>query len=185
MNLRAIKTNLARSRERMTLGLAALMWRWLTIHERCVAEEAGVERFDLVTIVPTTRERLGIHPWQHLAEELIGLTRDRFMLLLEMDPTANQGRMPRIDRFRSLGHRLSGESILVLDDTWTTGANAQSMAARLKKIGASKVGIVSIGRHFAVPRDGKFRPVYQEYLRKAKRLGWLWNRCCLDHCWYQ
>ena len=44
---------------------------------------------------------------------------------------------------RNLGSR----SVLLIDDTWTTGANAQSAAAALKAAGAGPVASVVIGRH--------------------------------------
>ena len=43
--------------------------------------------------------------------------------------------------------RLTGEPVLLIDDTWTTGANAQSAAAALKRAGAGPVAAVVIGRH--------------------------------------
>jgi orotate phosphoribosyltransferase len=46
---------------------------------------------------------------------------------------------------------LHGEPVLLIDDTWTTGANAQSAAAALKLAGAGSVAAVVIGRH--VNRD--------------------------------
>ena len=36
---------------------------------------------------------------------------------------------------------------LILDDTWTTGARAQSLAHALKIAGAESAGIVVLGRH--------------------------------------
>ncbi|MEH0985849.1 hypothetical protein [Micromonospora sp. CPCC 205556] len=36
---------------------------------------------------------------------------------------------------------------LVIDDTWTTGARAQSLAYALKQAGAERVAIVVLGRH--------------------------------------
>jgi orotate phosphoribosyltransferase len=37
--------------------------------------------------------------------------------------------------------------VLVVDDTWTTGANAQSAAGALKTTGAGRVAVLAIGRH--------------------------------------
>jgi orotate phosphoribosyltransferase len=42
---------------------------------------------------------------------------------------------------------IEGKSVLLIDDTWTTGANAQSAAAALKAAGAGPIGAVVIGRH--------------------------------------
>ena len=37
--------------------------------------------------------------------------------------------------------------MLLIDDTWTTGANAQAAAAALKAAGAARVAGAVIGRH--------------------------------------
>ena len=38
---------------RLGASLAAILWRFLAEHERCVARAAGTDRFDLVTTVPS------------------------------------------------------------------------------------------------------------------------------------
>jgi hypothetical protein len=68
---------------------------------------------------------------------------------------------------------MRGESILLTDDTWTTGASVQSAAAALKTAGAGAVGALVIGRH-----------VNAGYGDHAKRLQALprpfgWERCAL------
>ena len=42
---------------------------------------------------------------------------------------------------------LDHQSILLVDDTWTTGSSAQSAAATLKQAGAGPTAAVVIGRH--------------------------------------
>jgi hypothetical protein len=42
---------------------------------------------------------------------------------------------------------VSGHAVLLIDDTWTKGANAQSAAAALKTAGAETVAAVVIGRY--------------------------------------
>jgi orotate phosphoribosyltransferase len=39
--------------------------------------------------------------------------------------------------------------VLLLDDTWTTGASAQSAAMALRRAGAASVATVVLGRHVA------------------------------------
>ena len=51
-----------------------------------------------------------------------------------------------VDRYEPTA-RLTAEPVLLIDDTWTTGANAQSAAAALKRAGAGPVAAVVIGRH--------------------------------------
>ncbi len=61
---------------RMTLGLAAVLWRFLEVHERCVAAASGVRAFDLVTTVPSgERSRDDGHPLRRVVGRLVGPTR--------------------------------------------------------------------------------------------------------------
>ena len=167
------------ARERMTLGLAAVVWRWLASHEHCVADTAGTDRFDIVTVVPTTRARGGIHPLQRMVGQLIGPTKDRFVDLLTADLTVAQGRSADIKRWRS--SPLAGEAVLLIDDTWTTGSGVQSAAARLKQSGASRVAVLEIGRHFSTTQDNdQYREAAKEYYRKARAVAWSWDSCCLE-----
>ena len=48
-------------RRRMTLGLAAVLWRWLRLHESCVVSRCNVDDFPVVTTVPSTNARAA-HP---------------------------------------------------------------------------------------------------------------------------
>ncbi len=49
-------------------------------------------------------------------------------------------------RFRA-GQQAAGARVLLLDDTWASGASAQSAAVALKRAGARAVAVVIIGRH--------------------------------------
>jgi predicted amidophosphoribosyltransferase len=127
--------------------LAAILWRFLTEHERCVADAAGIDRFDLVTTVPSsdpTRDER--HPLRHLVGELIGPTRTRYQRLLRTTEDRIPPRTFSDHKFHPT-KRLNGQAILLIDDTWTTGASAQSAAAALKAAGAGTTAAVVIGRH--------------------------------------
>jgi orotate phosphoribosyltransferase len=68
---------------------------------------------------------------------------------------------------------LAGEAVLLIDDTWTSGASAQSAAGALQTTGAGKVAVLVIGRH-----------VSPEYGANAARLrtlprGFDWDRCAV------
>jgi predicted amidophosphoribosyltransferase len=136
---------------RFALGLAAVLWRHLAMHERCLAQAVGVDAFALVTSVPSSeRGRAESHPLHRLVSELVGPAQGRYDRLLQrsaapVDPHRFSGEKyePR--------HGLGGQPVLLIDDTWTTGANAQSAAAALKAAGAGTVAAVVIGRH--VNRD--------------------------------
>lgn len=101
-------------------GLAAVLWRWLSIHEACVATTAGVDQFPIVTTVPSTQGRLN-HPLNDLVHGIVGTTRDRAQNLLTANPAIKPGREAHNERFIA-SRALDGEPVLVIDDTWTTGA---------------------------------------------------------------
>ncbi len=132
---------------RYTRVLAAILWRFLARHEQCVADAAGARRFDLVTTVPSADgDRDARHPLRLIVDQLVGPTRGRHQRLLACAGVESAPR--KFDPHRYLATRaLDGERILLIDDTWTTGANAQSAAAALRTAGAGTVAAVVIGRH--------------------------------------
>jgi predicted amidophosphoribosyltransferase len=133
--------------KRLTRDLAAILWRFIAAHETCVAAAAGAARFDVVTTVPSTdRERDDHHPLRAIVGELVGPTRGRHERLLRRSETKLVPRTFAPDLYLPT-RSLSGERILLIDDTWTTGANAHSAAAALRSAGAGGVAAVVIGRH--------------------------------------
>jgi predicted amidophosphoribosyltransferase len=132
---------------RLATELAAVLWRYLNQHERCVACAVGVSRFDLVTTVPSgDRDRDERHPLRWIVGELIAPTRGRHSRLLRRTEKPVRPHEYSPDKFTTT-QPVAGKSILLIDDTWTTGANAQSAAAALKATGAGPVAAVVIGRH--------------------------------------
>ncbi len=138
---------------RLAIDLGAVLWRYLDAHEACVARAAGAGRpdgscsFDLVATVPSgDRERDQRHPLRWIVGELVGPTRERHRVLLRRSRVNVPERGFDPAKYSALD-KLHGESVLLIDDTWTTGANAQSAAAALKSAGAGPVAAVVIGRH--------------------------------------
>ncbi len=132
---------------RFEVELAAVLWRHLATHERCLARGAGTGGFELVTTVPSSsRERDMGHPLRRIAGELVGPTRRRYKRLLRRSSASVAPRQLCPEKFEPLCD-LHGTPVLLIDDTWTTGANAQSAAAALKSAGAPIVAAVVIGRH--------------------------------------
>lgn len=133
---------------RLQAILAAILWRFLSQHESCIAQAAHAASFDLVTTVPSgdqTRDER--HPLRWLVGDLVGPTRDRHRRLLRRAQTDVPPRAFDATKFEATGRELHGQSILLIDDTWTTGASAQSAAAALKAAGAGPIAAVVIGRH--------------------------------------
>lgn len=81
--LQQYKRGHAVAARRLQVQLAAVLWRFLSLHERCLARSAGVDRFDLVATVPSSSaERDDAHPLRRLVGELIAPTRARHQRLL-------------------------------------------------------------------------------------------------------
>lgn len=158
---------------RLTVGLAAVLWRFLSVHERCLASAAGVPAFELVTTVPSgDRERDRRHPLRRIVGELVGVTRDRYVQLLSRSRLAVSPREVCAGKFDQL-RRLRGQPVLLVDDTWTTGASARSAAATLHEAGAGPVAAIVIGRHL--------NRGWGENDRRLRALAgpFEWNRCAM------
>jgi predicted amidophosphoribosyltransferase len=127
--------------------LAAILWRFLVQHEACVAKAAGATQFDVVTTVPSgDRLRDDHHPLRHIVGDLVGPTRTRYQRVLRRADTEVSARtfsQHKFEATQTIDHR----SVLLIDDTWTTGTSAQSAAATLKAAGADPIAAVVIGRH--------------------------------------
>jgi predicted amidophosphoribosyltransferase len=158
---------------RLSLQLAAVFWRFVDVHERCLAQAVRVDGFPVVTTVPSSDlERDERHPLRWIASKLVGPTRDRHQRLLRRSSAEVGARAFSREKFVAQ-RPLRGEPVLLIDDTWTTGANAQSAAAALKEAGAGPLGAVVIGRH-----------VNRDWHENDHRLGGLstpfdWNQCVL------
>jgi len=163
-------------RGRLELRLAAVLWRFLSEHETCVAKACNVARFDIVTTVPGTRSRDGEHPLARIAGSIVGQTKDRFEPLLTLVATYDvEDRAMHPDRYRATRMLAERPAVLLIDDTWTTGGRAQSAAIGLRDAGAARVAVVVIGRHF----DRAFGPG-EAYYKAAKPRKFTWETCCLE-----
>jgi predicted amidophosphoribosyltransferase len=132
---------------RMSVELAAVLWRYLAAHEICVARAAEIDGFAIVATVPSgDRARDAHHPLRRIVSELAGPTRERHERLLRRSELGAGERAFHARKYE-VTRRLSGESVLLIDDTWTTGANAQSAAAALSEAGAGAVAAVVVGRY--------------------------------------
>jgi hypothetical protein len=156
----------------LAMELAGMLWRFLDRHEACLARAAQTAGFALVTTVPSTDPvRDQEHPLRLVVGELVGLTRARYGDLLRRSQAAVAERAFDVRKFAVSGP-LSGEPVLLIDDTWTTGANAQSAAAALRAAGAGPVAAIVIGRH-----------INRDWGNNDRRLRALppfdWNACAL------
>lgn len=123
---------------RFKVELAAVLWRFLGRHEPCLARRAGVERFGVVTTVPSSDAARDVrHPLHDIVGRLVRHTSDRCERLLRRSSVAAEPRT--VDARRYIATRaLAGDDVLLIDDTWTTGASVESAALALKAAGAGR-----------------------------------------------
>jgi len=158
-------------RDHCTLGLAAVLARFLAEHEACLTRAAQSTGFRLVTTVPSREPR---------ADE----SRARLREIVGRRCPATAGRFTRVLRAAGAdgpSHHytparycatvaLEGLDVLLVDDTWTTGASAQAAARALKAAGAHRVALVVIGRHV--------NPAWADHALRIRGLSaFSWSGC--------
>lgn len=148
-NLRIYKG--AAPAEQARWSLLAILLLFLRDHLSCVSTRVGARPTHL-TAVPSTRGRAGAHPLAVFIGSRIGLP------WITSSVDARYGADDRefhADWFRPAMPPVDGPvHVLLVDDTWTTGARAQSLAHALKCGGAATVSTVVLGRHV----DPDFQP---------------------------
>lgn len=158
---------------RLGLQLAAVLWRFLELHEGCIARAAGVESFPLVAAVPSSdRARDESHPLHWIVSELVGPTRERYQRLLRRSSSDADPHAFSPDKF-AVERPLRNDPVLLIDDTLTTGANARSAATALRDAGAGRVAALVIGRH--VNRDWH----QNDRLLRALATPFDWRSCAV------
>lgn len=121
-----------------------LVYLGIMKHQKCIDKRVGKPANIRVT-VPSLNGRSGVHPFTAIAQSMKAVDEDRLALV----PTqgAVSGRVVSLGQFTLVPQRsLSGQHILVLDDTWTTGSNTQSAALALREAGADYVSVMVVGR---------------------------------------
>lgn len=131
--------------------LLLLLLAFLHDHGSRVWRQAGMAAPSHACVVPSGRGRSGPHPLQALAAPYLALPWVGMRPRPGGDPWA---RSLDAGRFRA-GPGAEGAEVLLLDDTWASGASAQSAAVALKQAGARAVAVVVIGRHVPPPPPGQ------------------------------
>jgi len=153
--------------------LTAILWRFIWNHEPCLARAASVDSFDLVATVPSkTPERDGKRRGlRTIAGKWCTPIVDRWKQVLSpADP-------PVLERIYSdaryiAGPEAKGQRVLLIDDTWTTGASMQSAAFALRRAGAVNVAGVAMGRHLHLDFSWDGGSCEREYKKLPRVFDW-------------
>jgi hypothetical protein len=139
--------------------LAAMLARFLGEHSDQVWRAAGMAVGpELAAIVPSGQGRPGLHPLLGIVASCVDVP----IVPLCTAPGAAARARGLADGvtagWLTVGGGVAGAELLLVDDTWVSGASAQSAAAALKAAGARRVALVVIGRHVdpADPRSAEF-----------------------------
>ena len=139
--------------------LTAMLARFLREQGGQVWRAAGlIAGPGLAAVVPSGQGRPGAHPLAGIVASCVDVP----IVPLSSAPGAAARARGLADGvaagWLTVGGAVAGADVLLVDDTWVSGASAQSAAAALKAAGARRVALVVIGRHVdpADPRSAEF-----------------------------
>lgn len=131
--------------------LTMLLLAALGLHERCIQGVLG-HPIDAWAVVPSTRGRQGEHPLRVVAR---GARFSCPEIGLSINPSSEaDDRATASDRFTVDDPSLvDAKNVLLIDDTWASGAHSQSAAMACKEAGAGTVTILVLAR-WLNPHEG-------------------------------
>ncbi|HEY5879818.1 MAG TPA: phosphoribosyltransferase [Nakamurella sp.] len=117
--------------------MTSLLTYAVVAHWECV----GSDLPDAWTVVPSLSGRVGHHPLGEIARGFFGSIP---YVPLTAAQNVTDPRTFRPGNF--VAHEVPARHVLVLEDTWVSGARAQSAAAKLKQEGARVVTALTVAR---------------------------------------
>jgi len=149
--------------DRLRAQVASMVARFLLLHRPCIVEAAGDLDWQAITTVPSSRPD---RPPPHPLEQVLGLVSELRQahirtLARGLDPIDHN--RPS-DRGYEVIADIRERRLLLLDDTYTSGARLQSAASALQRAGATVVAAVVVGR--------VVKPEFSDASRQ------LWNTVC-------
>lgn len=117
----------------------------LRIHGSCLNGSLGP--WTSLTCVPSTRLRESPSPLRELTR-LLGVALDLPVIDVEFQDPQERGVREYVpDRYLVADRDgVASGHVLIVDDTWTSGHHAQSVATSLKRRGAQAVTVITLGR---------------------------------------
>lgn len=171
--------NAAHDVGRHRLHLAGLVSLFLDRHAACLAPSLASSPppspWEVVAVVPSLRRRAGPHPLTETLRTVDRLRDDLAEVLRPGPGCARVGRNAgRPDAFAADGPLVEGRRVLLVDDTYTTGARLQSAVVALRAAGAASVGALVVGRH--LNREWPTAPPLLDWSSRPEH-AWSPDRC--------
>jgi len=161
-------------RRQFSMQLAALVARFLRSHGRHIDAAARGRMWDGVTTVPSSKARVGRHPLVDVLH-MVRAVQPIYIDALAPGPVAT-GHKTADDNGFTVSAAVTGRSVLLVDDTFTSGARLQSAASALQLGGADVVAALVIGRVITP----EFSSTAKELWEKATATPFTFDRCCLE-----
>ncbi len=128
--------------------LRSLLWYFTTRHGDCVKKAYGP--FDLALAVPSDNLERGFDHLERIAAPVGGGEPPfqwRFDIISRNRAVSRPKRGElKPDAYIVTSNSVQGKSVILLDDTWTSGASIASAAAALRHAGAQSVTALTLGR---------------------------------------
>ncbi|HLN42743.1 MAG TPA: hypothetical protein VK215_09830 [Acidimicrobiales bacterium] len=178
------------ARRHFARGLGVHLAGFLSAHGACIAKAAG-SHWDSVAVVPSSARNPGarcrLSPPHPLAEVLGSIPHLSGLASVEISrgPGSVDHLAPAAKAFEVAGEA-AGRRVLLVDDTWVTGARMQSAAAALVEGGAQVVAMVVAGRAVGSV-DPASVPALERWWRwaeaRGRRVGEVARGpCCMANC---
>lgn len=163
-----LRTYKSHNRASFQKVVAGLIGRFYNHHRECLGGTP-----DVVTSVPSTSGRMGEHPLGGAIKLTPALGQRYCPLLVPGEKPCTHNRPD--DRAFAVTEDVRGLSVLLLDDTYTSGARLHSAASALQLAGARLAAALVVGRYVA-PRDDN--DPNMALLEQAKQRTFSWDVCC-------
>ncbi|GAA4859180.1 hypothetical protein GCM10025787_49760 [Saccharopolyspora rosea] len=128
-----------------TEQLTLLLHTGFAFHRVCI-ESAAEQRLTAWSTVPSTRRPDRVHPMRNIASTVLGDVDGLREVTLLPGPAFAQSPRKFVEGMWRVEGSCHGAHVLLIDDTWTTGANVQSAAAALRAAGAARVTVLVLAR---------------------------------------
>ena len=172
--LRGYKDNpVAAVRDRFTQQVGGFLGRFLRDHGECI-RAAPPGTWDCIVAVPSGHRRIGPHP----LSRAFGLIRGMDVPLLDcLTPSGEVVEHKRASDGAFVASPIvAGLRVLLVDDTYTSGASIQSAGTCLTLAGANVVAAVVIGRVI----DPDFNAENALLWKTSVAAGFNFETCCLE-----
>lgn len=162
-----------RDRQIHSASVIALAGRFLRDHGSCIAEASG-GAWDVITTVPSTTATGTPHQME-IAFSMYTPLREQHEVLLRRGPGV-LGHNEASDTGYEVTRDVTDTRVLIVDDTFTSGARSQSAASALQIAGADVVAIVPVGRYI----NPGYGDHVREYWDRQRHEPYDFDTCCLE-----